>query len=107
MGLLGFLVYFGAGGDAYANTTFISDELLENLPAIIQPERPVLTPRLGRQYTMKFVTPGPDANFKIRKIVPDPSIDYKIRIAGPNGSDPVLEKNGLGKALLPKRLQPK
>lgn len=91
MGLIGSLVCFGAGANAYADTEFLPDELLENPPAIMNPELQEFLPGFEFEFSMKFVPPAPGANYKIVKVTPDPDIDYKIRFAGPGAHLPLME----------------
>ncbi len=99
MGLLGSLVYFGAGGHAYANAQFTPDGLLEHPSAITNLEPPAVAPGPGREFSMSFVQPAPDIDYKIVQVTPDPDIDYSIRVTGPMSKDSLLGTNDLTERL--------
>jgi len=90
MGLLGSLVYFGAGGNAYADAQFTPHDLQDKLSTITTLEPPYGATKSGGKYSMKFVTPAPGIEFEIVEITPNPDIAYKIRITGPNSQKPFM-----------------
>jgi len=97
IGLIGSLVCFGVGGNAYADAELTPDELQGNPPAILEPELQDILPHFGPEFAMKYVPPAPGIDFKIANVTPDPSIDYKIKIISSKSQECFVGSNDLKK----------